>query len=563
MIVLVSAAGVSVLPRLVRVFTGYRVLSTVLTMRVKVMRERKVGMCSPFVLRWALVAIVAVLLTGEALAELQQVSIGGELRIRGRWYINVFDSPTLRYGTNSTGWRPLGPKGTISGFKWDDKGGGWARYETATLLNVKADFSNSVSTFFELYDHSIWGENFRSSYLTGVDTKGDPAKNYLTMNQAYVDVSNLFGEPLRLRVGRQALKFDNGWLISDMLTPSQFLSFDGVRMTWTPSKEFTLDAFDMKLTENTTGDEDTDFYGLHATYTGIPALTVEGYYYFLRDAAHVETTKLDSVGEWVEGKLDVDQYGATELHTIGTHLWGKESGFDYDLNFAYQFGQAAHVGSYFVAKPLPYGDQNADYNTFGGSLTVGYTFKDVKFQPRPFVMGVFFDGQDNTDISFGDWLNPFYTPKASVSFNRLFSETNYVPTINDNGWMSNFAQATAGVEAQLTDCVRAHFHVAKDFVVDAFNPPPTWDINGVRVAKFPGLSFITEKGSHDMGWEVAAWVKYNYSADLSILLYGNYLWVGEALRQGAFVQGNGTAFNGGTGNKDNAGYVFWMTTLKF
>ena len=527
------------------------------------MHERKVTTCFSATCRWALVAIAAVLLGGQALAELQQVSVGGELRIRGRWYINVFSPSTQRYNSNSTDWRPLGPKGTASTFKFDSKGSDWTRYETATLLNVKADFSNSISTFFELYDHSIWGEDFRSNYMTGIDGRGDPKMNFLTMNQAYVDISNLFGEPLKLRVGRQALKYGNGWLVSDLLTPSQFLSFDGVKLTWTPSKEFTVDAFDMKLTENINGDEDSDFYGLYATYTGIPALTIEGYYFFLRDAAHVETTTLDPIGEWWEGVTGVDQYGATELHTIGTHMFGKQSGFDYDLQLAYQFGDASHIGAMFVAKPLPYGDQDAKYNNWGGALTVGYTFQDVKFQPRPFIMGVYFGGEDNTDISFGDWLNPFYRPKASVSFNRLFSEVNYVPTINDNGWMSNFAQATVGVEAQLTDCVRAHVHVAKDWVVDPFNPPPYWNFGGVRVPKFPGLSFITEKGSDDMGWEVAAWVKYNYSADLSFLLYGNYLWVGEALRKGAFVQGNGTIFEGGPDSHDNAGYIFWMTQLKF
>jgi len=527
------------------------------------MHERKVGTCFSPLRRWAFAAVAVILLGGQALAELQQVSIGGELRIRGRYYINVFSPSTQRFPSDSTGWRPLGPKGTFSTFKWDDKGGGWTRYESATLLNVKADFSNSVSTFFELYDHSIWGEDFRSNYLTGIDGRGNPANNFLTMNQAYVDVSNLFGAPVKLRVGRQMMKFDNGWLISDMLTPSQWLSFDGMRLTWTPCKEFTMDAFAMKMVEKLTGDEDADFYGLHATYTGIPALTMEGYYYFLRDASHVETTKLDTVGEWIEGKLGVDQYDATELHTIGTHLWGKESGFDYELNFAYQFGEASHIGSYFVAKPLPYGDQKADYDTFGATLTVGYTFQDVKFQPRPFIMGVYFDGQDNTDISFTDWLNPFYRPKASVSFNRLFSENNYVPTINDNGSMSNYAQAAIGLEAQLTDCLRAHIHGAKDWVVDPFNPPPYWHFGNTRIAKFPNMSFITDKGSNDMGWEIAGWLKYNYSADLWILLYGNYLWTGEALHQGSFVQGNGTGFNGGTEANTNAAYIFWMTVLKF
>lgn len=527
------------------------------------MHERKVGTCFSVTRRWALVAIASVLLGGQALAELQQVSIGGELRIRGRWYINVFSPSTQRYNSNATDWRPLGPKGTFSTFKWDGKGQDWTRYESATLLNVKADFSNSVSTFFELYDHSIWGEDFRSNYLTGIDGRGNPANNFLTMNQAYVDVANLFGAPLKLRVGRQAMKLDGGWLISDLLTPSQFLSFDGVRLTWTPSKEFTLDAFGMKVAEKITGDEDADFYGVHAAYTGIPELTVEGYYYFLRDASHVETTALSPIGEWAESWLGVDQYDATELHTVGTHLSGKASGFDYELQLAYQFGDASHVGSYFVAKPLPYGDQDKDYDAWGGVLTVGYTFQDVKFQPRPFIMGVYYGGEDNTDISFTDWLNPCYKPKASASFNRLFSENNYVPVINDNGSMSNFAQAAVGVEAQLTDCLRAHIHGAKDWVVDPFNPPPVWHINGIRIPKFPGMSFITDEGSNDMGWEVAAWLKYNYSADLSILLYGNYLWVGDGLRTGSYVQANGTGFNGGTDVKSNAAYVFWMTVLKF
>ena len=527
------------------------------------MQKRKFYTCFSVNRRWAIAAIAAVFLCGQALAELEQVSVGGELRMRGRWYINVFGPSTQRYNADATGWRPLGLKGTNSTFKWDARDSGWTRYETATLLNVKADFSNSISTFVEIYDHSHWGEDFRSNYLTGTDGRGNPAKNFLTFNQAYVEASNLFGEPVRLRVGRQAMRFDGGWLITDLLSPSQFLSFDGVRLTWTPTREIAVDAFGMKLHENTTGDEDGDLYGLHAAYTGIPALTVEGYYYFLRDASHVETTNLDPVGEWVEGKLGRDQYGATEIHTIGTHLWGKASGFDYDLNFACQFGQAAHVGSYFVAAPLPYGDQNADYSTFGGALTVGYTLQEVKFQPRPFVMGVFFNGEDNTDISFADWLNPFYRPKASVSFNRLFSDSNYAATLNDNGSMSNFAQATIGLEAQPTDCIRAHIHAAKNWVVAPFNPPPCWDINGVRVPKFPNLGFITEEGSHDMGWDITGWLKYNYSADLSFLLYGNYLFTGDALRQGSYVQGYGTMFNGGTDVKCNAGYMFWMTTLKF
>jgi hypothetical protein len=38
--------------------------------------------------------------------------------------------------------------------------------------------------------------------------------------------------------------------------------------------------------------------------------------------------------------------------------------------------------------------------------------------------------------------------------------------------------------------------------------------------------------------------------------------MGDGLAKGSYIQANGTEFAGGTDN-DNAGYIFWMTVLKF
>lgn len=513
--------------------------------------------------RVAAVMGAVLMVSSQAWAELTQVEIGGELRIRGRYYLNTFAPRGERIPASALGWRPIGPRLATSIFKWDSDGPDWTRYEHCLLLNVKADFSDSVTAFVEFYDFSIWGEDTRSDYLTGADSRGDSADDVM-LNQGYVEIRDLFGAPLKLRVGRQALKFGKGFLVSDMLTPSQYSTHDAVRLTWTPADNTSIDFFASKLADRyeTEQDGDTDFYGVYGTYTGWEPLTMSAYWFFLRDASHVENTALSPIGEWFEGLRDLDDYGATRLHTFGTNLFGKSGGFDYSLELAYQFGDAEHLGATFIPVTGLYGDQDAEYGNWGAEAIIGYTFTEAKWQPRPYVLGLYFQGHDERDISFGEWLNPFYKPDASTSFNRLFSDLNYMPVINDNGWLSNVAQVQLGLELQATEKVRLHAHVAKDWAVAAFDPPVSVKVGDRYVPIAPTLSFWTEEGSNDLGWEVATSLRYQYSADLWFLFYGSYLWAGEGLTRGAFSQFNGTEITAGTDDAD-ALYFFWMAVLKF
>ena len=174
----------------------------------------------------------------------------------------------------------------------------------------------------------------------------------------------------------------------------------------------------------------------------------------------------------------------------------------------------------------------------------------------------FFKAKTIATFLFGEWLNPFRRPEASVSFNRLFTHLNYAPALNDNSWLSNFMQASAGVEVQPTPKVRMHVHVAYDWVDEPFDPPRSIRIGDRRVAVAPLLSFWTEDGEDDLGWEIAAWLKYNYSDDLWFMLYGNYLFPKDGLTRGSFTNFYGTEFNGGTDDNE-AGYILWMAVLKF
>ena len=90
----------------------------------------------------------------------------------------------------------------------------------------------------------------------------------------------------------------------------------------------------------------------------------------------------------------------------------------------------------------------------------------------------------------------------------------------------------------------------------------TLNLGKFRIPIAPALSFWTRQGSDDLGWEAALWIKYNYSEDLSFLLYYNRLFVGKGLTEGGFIQFNGTDFCGGT-DDDDADYVFLMSVLRF
>ncbi len=109
-----------------------------------------------------------------------------------------------------------------SAFSWDEDSNDLSFVEQRTRLNVKADFTNEVSAFIELDSYDIWGEDFRSNYITGADGRA-VSNDDVEMYQAYIEANEMFGMPIRMRVGRQELSFGSEWLVgvNDMLRSSR------------------------------------------------------------------------------------------------------------------------------------------------------------------------------------------------------------------------------------------------------------------------------------------------------------------------------------------------------
>ena len=512
-------------------------------------------------------AVAILMLTTSAWAELQNVQVGGDVRIRGLYLSPSYNPDNPRGPHPGLRWPADIGRAQVTGtHSWSSKSFSNALVEQRTKLHVKADFTDNVSAYIEFDAYDIWGTDFRSNYITGADNAAVTVDD-VEINQAYIDIANIGGTPFNLRLGRQEIALGTGWLIGMNENKMFFtgLSFDAVNLSYV-TDNLTLGAVWAKGFENAGAEEDgdVDLYVAYANYTGIENLSILGYWIYGRDAREIRDTTLGPLGDSLENFFGVDKYPTTEINTIGFRAGGKLAGFDYNLEAAYQFGNAGWIGHMF-AQPtngLPYGDNNADYDTWAGTAELGYTF-DVQYAPRVFIGGAYYGGEDERKLTFGDWvnaqLNPFYKSKASVSFSRLFSDVEY--GILDRSDLSNVWLVRGGVSMQPTEAITLAATVSYFQTLEEYDAPihtylfghPLW---------IPRLTFLTVPNSNDLGVETGLTATYNYTKDLQFEAGWNHLFAGDGLTQGSFSLQNGLAFTGGSGKSD-ADYVYMGSRLKF
>ncbi len=503
-------------------------------------------------------------------AELQNVEVSGQIRIRGNYFTGpaTSDNPNL---VNAGLRHPSSPGRTpiSSIFSWSDKGTSYSGVEQRTKLGVKADFTDNVSAFVELDSFDIWGEDFRSAnYLTGADGRANSSDD-LEMYQAYIDADKMFGLPIHLRVGRQELQLGNGFLLGNNDSGKVFftgLSFDAVHLSYAPIDKLLLGAVWAKAASQpgVEQDGDVDLYAAYAHYEGIENQVLEAYWLYARDARAVADTKGSPIADWVEKQFGVDDYGVTNLHTIalrgaGTFDAFGIGAFDYNAEAAYQFGNADQAGSTFSLASAGfasvYGDDQAKWNTWAGNTEIGYTF-NTKFTPRVYAGGVYFGGQDNRKLdawhTIAAAVYPFYKPRASVSFNRLFSNFEYSNFI-DSTDLSNCWIARLGGSAKFFDKLTVNTGLSYFQAVAAFDAP---------ISTLPILRLWTQPNSKDLGWETLVSAKYDYSKDLAFEAGWGHFFTGGGAARGNFSVANGLGFTGGRDGKD-ADYLYAETKLTF
>jgi len=372
------------------------------------------------------IAVSLVLLGTMAYAELQNVEVGGKIRIRANW------------------------------LDYDDAGEA-SFIEQRTRLNVKADFTDEVTAFIELDSYDIWGEDFRSqNYITGVDARQRSIDD-VEVYQAYIEAREMWGTPLRARVGRQEITLGSGWLVgtNDKRWGFTGLSFDALRLSYVTDM-VSVDAIAAKLVESM-GDfaeDDVDLYAIYGSYTGLEDIVIDAYWMYVRDDA----TALES-----------------DLHTLGLRGAGKVGAFDFEAEVAYQLGDANDTGWWIFGV-------DRDYNAWGVNLEAGYTF-DISWQPRVYAGFAYLEGPDYD-------RNWFAKDDFDFAFNRLFSNWEYSDFL-DQTQITNVFVYRLGLGVQPTEAVKLGLE---------------------------GQYYVADEagGDDELGWEIQLTGAYNYSEDLVI-----------------------------------------------
>jgi hypothetical protein len=223
------------------------------------------------------------------------------------------------------------------------------------------------------------------------------------LGQAFLDLRIPFSETtsLTIRPGRQELAYGSSRLISAREGPNVRLSFDGLK-TILKFSGWQLDAFAVKPVRTKVGvfDDDPDpkqsFWGLYAVrpVSWLPGGNVDLYYLGLdrRDASFDQGTAHE------------------QRHSLGTRIWGRKAGWDYNLEFVYQFGS--------------FGD--GDIQAWTAASEVGFTFDHAPLKPRLGLKANVTSGDENSTQPDLQTFNPLFPRGAYFGEPALIGPANHI-----------------------------------------------------------------------------------------------------------------------------------------
>ena len=254
------------------------------------------------------------------------------------------------------------------------------------------------------------GDDFRifAQFKSGLEDgrNGGPRptdRDDFDLNQAFLDVRvpRSLTDTLVFRAGRQELAYGSSRLISAREAPNARLSFDGVRAILNVG-DWRVDAFAVKPVRTKVGvfDDDPDpnqnFWGLYAVtpVSWLPGGNVDLYYLGL-DRQNVR----------------FDQGTANELrHSVGARIWGRESGWDYNLEFVYQFGRFG----------------GGDIQAWTAASETGFTFENAPLEPRLGFKANITSGDNNPNNPDLRTFNPLFPRGAYFGEPALIGPANHI-----------------------------------------------------------------------------------------------------------------------------------------
>ena len=189
--------------------------------------------------------------------------------------------------------------------------------------------------------------------------KSEKFINRFDLHQLYADFKSPWEElPVSLRVGRQKLVYGDQRLVGAFEWSNVARSFDAVKAVWTPSGKFQTDLFFARpvwviKSQADTAVQHDNFYGLYTSLLPWADQVFDAFLFIRHD-------RNDQIAGERSG-----QFGELKEYTVGNRFKGKKHGFDYGIEWAWQFGSKAHE----------------NIAAWAWHQDLGYTFK-CPWQPR-------------------------------------------------------------------------------------------------------------------------------------------------------------------------------------
>jgi hypothetical protein len=207
----------------------------------------------------------------------------------------------------------------------------------------------------------------------------------LFFEEAFADItlSKEASDKLVLRLGRQEFELGDGRLVDVREGPNVRQTFDGASLNWKVSS-WNIDGFALKPVLNGIGvfdappDHGSTFWGVYAVHPNpkIKGVNIDLYYLGLaRKDAAFEIGSADEV-----------------RHTVGGRLSGKQGGWSYDSEAAYQWGS---FGARYI-------------RAWGTGHDTSYTFRSIRLQPQVGASALVASGSHGNSQSDMGTLNPLF-----------------------------------------------------------------------------------------------------------------------------------------------------------
>ncbi|MBM3245018.1 MAG: hypothetical protein FJZ15_04410 [Candidatus Omnitrophica bacterium] len=508
-----------------------------------------------------------------AFAEVQNVRVSGDITI-GAVYRNNFDlaKTPVNQGRISPG---LGGAIPANESTYQDK-----QEDMFSIVRVRvdADLTDNVSATVRLLNERNWNgdninglaENNRNIGLAARSTANKESQ--IDIDLAYVTLKEFLYSPLTLTVGRQEMRFGNGWIIGDPDTNlwsaktalaegdlSLRKSFDAVRATL-DYNPLIVDIIYAKIAENNTVlNDDIDLSGINATYELSKATTLEGFAFAkITGANSPNVTNLDqaSANPGVNNINDFNK--ADKVFTVGGRVVNKSiKNLTIDAQGAFQFGTynpKFDPNSYNRGTPLPGLDnqmaQVGNRRAWGTEVMAMYDLKDIsgiaKYKPMIGAAYVYLSGEarDRTGN------------KTYHGWDPMFEDQTFGHIINA---IMGFSNATLGgltFSAKPMDDVTAKFDYVAAWVNKEYATDRLAILSGVPTAR----TFNMHKG-HFLGSEYDLTLTYDYTEDVQFSLLGGLFVPNKIVNAGR--DPNGTALAaGGAHDLDRAVATEVVGTMK-